>query len=489
MRYLRRGRPQGAAPTRRSRSTRGSAPALLALLLAGCTEIGRAPLLPFPFMGLRDEAASVSSFQAWPLVDTASSAGASATAVHPLFYTLREGETHRFTDALYPIFLYRRTDRGTRTYIWPLYSKNTYTDPEEGKDVDSYLNPLFFWGSDENGERYFSFFPIAGKFKGGMFGNDRTTFYLFPLYIHREVLEARSTSILWPFSTFYSSPEKHAWRIWPLAAHQRTDGGADKESSWGTSVIWPIFTRSGRRSPNGKTEDNFSLFPLFRYSWGTEGTGISFVWPIFDWSTSTRTNRDGTQEVVKLKRQLIPIYYHHKQEAMDTYSYLWPISTFTWIREVREPGKEAPADPTWRTNFYVLPAYWEFWGRPPGGRPTHTLKIWPLYQKLERKDGSLDVEVPSLPLYPAPQWRWRNHFQVFWRLFTVEEAEGRRSVRLLGNLYLLEERGDRWSARLFPFWAGGGTPDSSESAWLAGLFRVRTAGGARRVSLFYLPWF
>ena len=418
----------------------------------------------------------------WPLFDRTADPERTRTGVHPIFFALSE-ENHTFVDILYPFILYRSNEKGARFYFWPLFSRTTYHDPDEGDDIDSYLNPIFFWGSGnkdrDTGETtsYFAFFPVAGTFTGGMFGNDRTTFFLFPLFIHRDREFSTSTTIVWPLFTYFhgTKPEKTAWRLFPLVVWQSTDGGAKGGKSWGLSIVWPIFTRGFEQTPLGDKQDHIAVFPLFRYTWGTRGGAISLIWPIFEWSGSTDTKG----ETNKVKRQFIPFYYHLRQPGTDTYSFIWPLTAFTWSEHRGTASHER----------YVLPVYWEFFRKDQDGREQHTLKIWPLYQAERHYDGTSWSEALSLPLVAAPQWRWRNNYEALWQFYRTETGPGRKSLRFLGNLFALEERKDRWSARVWPIWAGGATSEASESAWLLGLFRTRTENGSTGISLFFLPYF
>ncbi len=84
-----------------------------------------------------------------------------------------------------------------------------------GEDSDV-LTPLLFWGwGDTAREKYFGFFPLAGKLRNKI-GYSELSIFLFPIYTKWKYKDYEATSILWPFFLYASSETREEFRIFPL---------------------------------------------------------------------------------------------------------------------------------------------------------------------------------------------------------------------------------------------------------------------------------
>ncbi len=357
----------------------------------------------------------------WPFFQKYESPRISQFAFRPLLNVRTEdtgwdlvGNMHE-VQALWPLFLYRRTEGPSRLKIrlLPVFFHERYQHPYGPEEVDTLLLPFLLSGRSEAGENYFALFPLWGTLRG-FFGKDRIRFRLFPLYADTKEGEHRSWHVLWPIFRYSKGGEKSSFRFFPFYGWKKKEGWYDK-----MFVLWPIFSRVDYRigterpvhawfllpfygrqqTPFGKIQ--YFLYPFFSYQ-RNEGAGNRFrewnvPWPFVRITRGDREWRDSFWPVWGKWR---------KPDYVNTF-FLFPIGRHLVYGDPEEQMH----------RLYVLPLYWSWRMTENGEFSRGRIKGWPLFD-YTREDGD-QRQFRAL----SPLWFWRpnggfeRNYSDFWKFY------------------------------------------------------------------------
>lgn len=286
--------------------------------------------------------------------------------------------------------------------VFPLYfqsSRGTEKQREEGEsNDDTWLFPLWAWGSDPKEGGYFLFLPFGGTLKG-KFLADQINVYLFPLYLTTRAADWSSTHVLWPLIAWGSSPKRSHFRIIPFWSE--TDG----EHYGRRTLLWPFihwnWEKRGDREFRG-----WMLFPLVGNRSATDGSSSqwTFLFPFFQlahddvtgdrytailWPVYKRSVRPGVED----STWIWPFWGHTEQEKSSTTFYLWPLGWKMWDVEGRVEARRS----------YFVPFYMRSTTGPVDEQPTTVAeRSWPLYSYHRDAEGRERLRFPEI----VPVFGW-----------------------------------------------------------------------------------
>lgn len=305
-----------------------------------------------------------------------------------------------------------------RTVI-PLYfqtSRGTAEQRLEGSaNDDTWLFPLWAWGSDPQEGSYFLFLPFGGTLKG-KFLADEINIYVFPLYLTTRAADWSSTHVLWPLIAWGSSPQRSHFRVLPFWS--QTDG----ERYHRRSLLWPFIHWNselrGDREMNG-----WMVFPLVGHRSSTDGTSSqwTFLYPFFQfarddatgdrytavlWPVYKRSVRPGVED----STWIWPFWGHTETQDATTTFYAWPLG---WDVTTRKGAVVA------RRQFLV-PFYMRSTTGPVEGDPTAVAeRSWPLYSYRRDEKGHERFRFPEI----IPVFGWEPGERVYSDLLSIVRWE------------------------------------------------------------------
>ncbi len=378
-------------------------------LLQGCmlskerTELG-----PFYYHRELPVPDTTESAVLWPFFQKYQSPRISQFAFRPLVSIRTEdtgrdlrGNMHE-VQALWPLFLYRRTEGPTRLKIrlLPVFFHSRFQHEEGPEEVDTHLLPFILSGRSEDGENYFALFPLGGTLRG-FFGRERIRFALFPIYADTKLGEHRSRHILWPFFRYSSGGGRSSFRFWPLF-------GWKKKEDWYKKafLLWPFFSRVQTHLGTDRPTDSWFFLPFYANQQTPFGRIRYFLYPFFSYQ---RNERAGNR--------------------FQEWNLPWPILTLT------------RGDREWRTSF------WPVWGKRTKPGYSNTFLLYPIGRHfLYGEPELLTRRLYVLPLY----WSWRvtEHGERVrgrtkgWPFFDYSwQGEQERQFRLLSPLWFWRPTG------------------------------------------------
>ncbi len=153
---------------------------------------------------------------------------------------------------LYPLFHLRRGEGLQGWQFWPLIGN-------EHKDVTTKTNGFGETEIIGGHDKFFALWPVYFHQNNGIGTDDPEKFRAtLPLYGVVRSPQRDSTSVLWPFFNWIDDREKkyREWEgPWPFVVVARGEGKT-------TTRVFPLFSRSH----NDTFEDNFYLWPLYKYN-------------------------------------------------------------------------------------------------------------------------------------------------------------------------------------------------------------------------------
>jgi hypothetical protein len=412
-----------------------------------------------------------------------------ADVVFPLFWKLRDGETHTIVVAP---FMHREGNA---------YTRQTPSGPElvPGRH-DNWLAPLVFEGATSDGGGYFhvpplitftqhtshSGFDLAGPgfctWKGGSTCDPRTAdeidMGLAPLY-------------------FYGHDENTEYELIPPLLHyyKFNDAGDRSFNLWG-----PVLLEHSRESDVfnvmpvywhnwGKNEDHVTVFPFFHY--GYKGTQNLLITPLFLKSTGEKGDTTFATYVYARYRgrtqldMISPLYWHYTDPDIDL------------DRKVVVPFYYRNTSPR-GDDLALLPFYGHF--QRPGISDTH------FYSPLVRTTTDLlGWETDIFPVVYAGRQGPSSHLIVAPLLFDFSSAHSRTTLALPAyfrmaddasltqvalNTFYREKKvvgGTEWEFHFFPLFSYGQSPTGHWWNLLYGLAGYTHEGTAATMRALYLP--
>ncbi len=273
-------------------------------------------------------------------------------ALFPLWANSNIGE-QKTTSVLWPIYSRTKGPRDDRHRVFPFYG---YSERKDQWRKEFIMWP--FWNEAEYfGKRDGSawmFFPFYGR---GEVNNEKTTYYLPPLFRFSESPTQTIKHIPWPFFQFAEGEMDKAY-FWPIYGTKTRDHDHQK------FVIWPIGRYRETQMPEGEMR-RWNVVPI--------------------WSADSLTNDDG--------------------EEISEYWKLWPIMSYRRVGEQSRfrmfelsPIKNvAPIERNWQPFLTVFDSYkdsekskYEFlWGtlRRYKGEDFSYFSAFPFYEKQREKES------------------------------------------------------------------------------------------------------
>ena len=256
---------------------------------------------------------------------------------------------------LYPLFHLRRGEGLQGWQFWPLIGN-------EHKDVTTKTNGFGETEIIGGHDKFFALWPVYFHQNNGIGTDDPEKFRAtLPLYGVVRSPQRDSTSVLWPFFNWIDDREKkyREWEgPWPFVVVARGEGKT-------TTRVFPLFSRSH----NDTFEDNFYLWPLYKYnrlhaeSLDRERARILF----YLFSNVTEKNTETGAE----------------RKRVD----FWPL--FTWHQEFNGSSRlqilalvesALPNNPGIERNWSPLWSLWRSENNPLAGAASQSL-LWNLYRR------------------------------------------------------------------------------------------------------------
>ena len=397
----------------------------------GHTELG-----PFYFKRPLPEGEGTESAVLWPFLQSYSSPGVRQLAFRPLL-NWRTAETGGLNgnvfevQALWPLFLYRRTEGVSRlkTRVYPVFFHRRFHRPEGDEEVDTALLPFVLTGDSEKLGSYFALFPLGGVLKG-FFAQDKIRFFLFPLYAEAWKGEHHSRHILWPFFSYGKGGGRSSLRIFPFYGRKERENWSKK-----VFVLWPFFARAQEWLGTERATDSWFFLPFYGRQQTPFGQISYYFYPFFSYQ---RNEKPGN----RYRAWTLPWPLVQGMRG-DRYwkTYFWPFWGKSRVSDYYE--KEIAAYPIyWFSSFstldsrtarrYVLPLYWDTHKTDKSGRELQKrLKVWPLLELNRERQGQSHLNLLSPLWFRDPAGIERNYGD-FWTLYREESSgEGREIHRIL----------------------------------------------------------
>jgi len=354
--------------------------------------------------------------------------------------------------SLYPVFLLHGTHYWRRWSVLNLFSGSSFYHVDTKKESDIGLAPLFFWGrGDTKEERYFTFFPLFGKYKDKL-GWSEINFFLFPLYTSWFYKDYRAHSILWPFIMWGKGNRQKDFRFLPFYSSKKRKGEYIRRS-----VLWPFFQWGHLGIGQKEPRHYFMFWPLYGHKWSEHKTlsSHSFLWPLFGWG------HDKSRGAFDLKLFMLYLYGHSKKPAVK-YNILFPIAGYhrfgsedgKYYRDLSFfllAGRLRTESSLLTSNYkFLIPVYWNLYRHyKKEDEWEKYYKIWPLF--VYTKDSLGNRRFQSLALWPlasdeidrlwGPIWtlyeyrKYQNgdrYHSVLFRTFSMYRGEEKRHYFALG---------------------------------------------------------
>jgi hypothetical protein len=321
-----------------------------------------------------------------------------AEGFRPFFIKLSdpEGKTLQ-AYSLYPIFSYRRMTDGYRWSVFELINHyETHDIPGDPAQRAFDLWPFYFsrdTGSADSS--YHAVFPIAGAVKN-RFGQDRLSWFLFPLYGRFEKNRVTTTTAPWPFIKVLSGEGNHGFELWPLFGYRA------KEASYREQFyLWPLIYKNEQQLWSGQTNLKEGFLPFYAMVRNAEVHSEMFT-PFFGYVD-----------------RVAPIHYHETD-------YLWPI----WIQG--------------RGDGYMINRWGPFYTHSVIKGTDTKWVAWPFWKQKTWVDGALkhskrqffyfiynetEQQSATNPSLPAARKAHYWPFVSFW-----DNGAGRRQIEVLSPL-------------------------------------------------------
>jgi hypothetical protein len=461
--------------------------ALLFLLLSTCTlsegcmvSKDRVEMGPFYYRRPVPRPEATESAVLWPLFQKYKSPTVSQVAFRPLVNFRWEdtggelrGNMYE-VQALWPLFLYRRTEGTTRLKIrlLPAFNHVRFEHPDGSEEVDTSLLPFVLTGSSPEEGSYFAFFPFGGTLRG-LFGKDRIRFALFPLYADTQQGDHRSWHLLWPVFRYSKGGGKSSFQFWPLFGWKQKEDWYKK-----VFVLWPFFARVQLGLDTDRPTDSWFFLPFYARQQTPFGKIDYFLYPLFSYQRQERPGyrfREWTLpwpfvQIARGDRErrnsFWPIWGKHtKPEYANTF-FLYPVG--------RIVSYGTPAQRTQRR--YVLPLYWDWRVTEEGRFAQGRFKGWPFWDYTKR--GEREKEFRTI----SPLWFWRpeggfeRNYSDFWKVYVQRSwPDGFQEKRFLWYPWYTvapDHAGEGQAAEEVPEGAADGSslsgpPDTENTGWLS----------------------
>ncbi len=378
-----------------------------------------------------------SGFRLGPFFESAKADdGASMVAVRP-FYSREVSGTNSplfrsETDILWPLAI--SSERDDRSYWRALLFYGTSAPDASDEDVINKTNtsghnrfrlfPIFFSGTDAEGEDYMALFPFGGTIHNFMLFSE-VRFVMFPVYAEGRTGKTDFKTVMWPFYLerhgenidqlrlwpFYGESEnrgryvtkKNKFVLWPIWSDYEVTGDSVNGSGF---LLFPLYGHTKFERKHRGTEESWTVLPpFFQYGYGDDGYRKIFApWPfirIFD--------RDDHSE-----RHLWPLYGNIEKGDLKKDYFLWPFISrkVTTAKPVEYRSYHAPMPFYFRrvtevtTTNELLKAKFD----------SSYTRLWPLFSHRTNAASGMTVRFPELSLWSNSEQIERN-WAPLWSLY------------------------------------------------------------------------
>lgn len=394
-------------------------------------------------------------------------------AFHPVYFWLKSGERSE-RQILFPFIYFERTERGRRSWFFPLYFEHKFRD-KEGRSTEGFVVLFLIYGGQHRTEgRYFLFFPIGGNLKGLM-GKDEIRVVLFPFYFDTRLGENRAHHILFPFIHFSYGGGKSSFQLWPLYGYSKREG---KHTS--RFILWPLYTWTKEEGAKG-----ISSFPLFGYRSSEKEKRIDVLYPFFGYRRwkDTRTWKI-LWPICVLERSptvnkfyLFPLFgwKTDKKNRSKRFYILYPLFRYSRVEREAWTAKEL--------NLILLFTDYNRSYRS-GEKKKYTI-FFPFYMYNRQRDGTRSVRAPELIWFRDPRGFQRNYSPLFW-LFEYDSSEWRRKTRILWGLFSERKSPNERKVSVSFLFTYRRKGEERAYNFLGGLFGWGKKGGRGYVRIFFV---
>lgn len=347
---------------------------------------------------------------------------------------------------LFPLVFTKRAEEKEKSYfaLFPIYGR--IQDKFLRDEINFFLFPLFLQTKKGEATNYSFLWPIFGYYTGGgqegfrlwpLFGYRKKEgvleekFVLWPIYLSRQITfhgeDIRFFSIFPLYSSFESPDRTQHTYLWPL--FNRLVDRRKGIERW--DVPWPIinFTRGKKR------EDR--VFPFYASETDGKDEEGFFLWPLYRYNKITLEDHRRTK-----KKILLFLYSDMKEEPIIEGGRnarridLWPL--FSYKRDAegnRSFHLLSILEPFLSDNEGIernYSSFWRFfeWKKYKDGRSVSSF-LWNSFRKeTDKEKTEVDIK-PIIPIFSYKDWKEGSKVYLFGGLFGYKSDSNKKTYKFL----------------------------------------------------------
>lgn len=328
----------------------------------------------------------------------------SAGGIRPLYLERRKSNGQLAEAYLfYPLLSYRMQAGGYRWSFLNLINRSFTESPApSASDAQEALDiwPVYFSRTSERpGASYRAVFPLAGSIPQ-RFGQDRLSWFLFPLYGRFEKRGTTTLTVPWPFIKVLSGDGHSGFEFWPLYGN-REKLGVYREHF----ALWPLIYDHATWSDGKPSSRKIGVLPFYARDESEGYRSETYLWPFFGYVDRTAPYRyhasnylwplwvQGKGDDRHINRWA-PFYSHSLIKGTEKTWILWPL----WRQSSWTEGELAHE----RTQFlyFLYNANSQRSAIRPGVESASKIHVWPLVSSWNNGAG-------------RKQWQILSPFEVF----------------------------------------------------------------------------
>lgn len=442
-------------------------------------------------------------YEVYPTPSSSKETSGSETFVRPFVSVESHANESWRVRSIPPLLDLRRSATDARYLFFPFFYYRNLQRELGGRDLDWFLFPLFFGGSDSENGSYFAVFPLGGTLKG-LLAQDDIAFALFPLLWLSRTDERRSLHLFWPFFNYVWGGDWEGWRIWPFYGRYRAYTPQGRKRYDRGFVAWPFYIRRQDRLHDEPT-DLFFSFPFYGQRLSRNMEMRTYLWPLF------LTRHDKMKDRKTYLGYLFP--YRFTEGQADLWPFfgskrttrsasagdsirrryrqfaMWPLQRYDWTSD----GEEET------TNLWLLPFLWHSHSISKDSFKTRSAwNIWPFVKY--RRDGAV-VAVDAISPFWFEREEYERYYSRWFHLFRYRSGGEISGWELLYGAIMYRRQKVETSVTARESLTGAGQPRETDSAYgstqlqeerifsiLGGLFACGKRGNDVILRLFWLPW-
>ncbi len=312
----------------------------------------------------------------------------------------------------FPLFLRTKKNEAINyTFLWPFFGYYT-----GGGQKGFRFWPLFGYRKKEGSfEEKFALWPIFASKNRIFYGEETRSLSILPFYSIVESSERTQTTYLWPFFNHLVDKRRgiERWDVpWPLINFTRSEEG--RQGGKEETRIFPFFASE----QEGKDEEGFILWPLYRYSTATfedyrrkRNTILFFLYSDIKEEPVIEGGRSGR------RIDSWPLFsYKRDREGNLSFNFLSILEPFLAYNE----GIERNYSSFWR--FFQWKGY-------SNGRRTSSF-LWNMFKTESGKEGiKIDFQ-PIIPIFSYKDWEDESKFYFLGGLFGYRSDPNKKTIKL-----------------------------------------------------------